>query len=142
MGQGVSKDMAEAVRWMRRAAKNGDPNAQFNMAVCYTKGDGVRHSLEKAVEWYKRGAENGHYPSQGRLGHMYYVGEGVKKDRVQAYLWLSLAGQHGIGSALSELEKVVGEMSSDEKSAAMQLVDIWQNKSGNSSPKVFTPVPE
>ncbi len=142
MGQGVQKDMVYAVKWMRRAARNGDPNAQFNMAVFYAKGDGVKQSLIKAAEWYRKGAENGHYPSQGRLGHMYYVGEGVKKDRIEAYLWLSLAGQHGIGSALIELEKVVGEMSSDEKSAAMQLVDIWRSRGNdNSSPKVFSPIP-
>ena len=142
MGKGIDQDMEKAVRWMRRAARNGDANAQFNMAVLYTKGDGVRESLEKAAEWYRRGAENGHYPSQGRLGHMYYTGEGVKKDRIEAFLWLSLAGQHGIGSALTELEKVVGEMSADEKAAGMSLVDAWKaHRQEADQPTVFSPQP-
>mgnify|MGYP001365513064 FL=1 len=143
MGQGVGQDMAEAVRWIRRAARNGDANAQFNMAVLYTKGDGVKQNPTKAAEWYRKGAENGHHQSQGRLGHMYHVGDGVKKDRVEAYLWLSLASQHGIGSALTELEKVIGEMSSDEKAAGMKLVEMWRSQHGSSGGSaVFTPLPE
>ena len=34
----------------------------------------------------------------------YINGEGVEKSRVHAYLWLSLASQHGIGTALEAIE--------------------------------------
>jgi hypothetical protein len=73
---------------------------------------------------------------------MYYTGDGVAKDRIEAFLWLSLAGQHGIGSALTELENVVEEMSSEEKAAGAQLVEVWLAKTrGVAGPSTFSPVP-
>ncbi len=142
MGKGVAADEAEAVRWTRRAARGNDPNAQFNLAVFYGKGSGVRRDPAKAAHWYRKAAENGHYPSQSRLGHMYVAGEGVERDRVQAFLWLSLAGQHGIGSALNELDGVVKEMSAEEKLEGMRLVDSWRGKTvARAGPGRLDPVP-
>ena len=141
MGNGVAKDMAEAVRWLRRAARGGDANARFNLGVLYSQGNGVPQSHARAAEWYRKAAETGHYPSQGRLGHMYVAGEGVKRDRVQAFLWLSLAARHGIGTALTALEAVVKEMSSDEKAQGMRLVAHWRGKADSGADVLIDPVP-
>ena len=40
-GEGVTKDVAEAVRWYRKAADAGDTKAMFNLGVLYRKGEGV-----------------------------------------------------------------------------------------------------
>ena len=72
---------------------------------------------------------------------MYAVGEGVKRDRVQAFLWLSLAAQHGIGTALDALESVIKEMSSDEKAEGMRLVGHWRGKVGDGARVPIDPVP-
>ena len=133
--------MAAAVRWLRRAARGGDANARFNLGVLYSQGNGVLQNHARAAEWYRRAAETGHYPSQARLGHMYVVGEGVKKDRVQAFLWLSLAARHGIGTALTALEAVVKEMSSDEKAEGMRLVGQWRGKAESGADVIIDPVP-
>jgi TPR repeat protein len=34
-GDGVEKDVAEAVNWYRRAAEQGYSTAQFNLGDCY-----------------------------------------------------------------------------------------------------------
>ena len=130
MGQGTKVDLGKAVYWLSAAADNGDVNGLFNLAVLYTKGDGVDEDLELAASSYQKAAEQGHYPSQSRLGYMYAHGQGVKKDRVQAYLWLTLAAQHGIGTALTALESVVKSMSSEEKSMGASLFEQWRNKTG------------
>ena len=141
MGSGVTTDMAEAVRWLRRAARGGDANARFNLGVLYSQGNGVPQNHARAAEWYRKAAETGHYQSQARLGHMYLAGEGVKRDRVQAFLWLSLAARHGIGSALTALEAVVKEMSSDEKAQGMRLVAHWRGKAEGDADVLIDPVP-
>jgi len=142
MGQGVAQDDEAAVRWFERAAENGDAHGQFNLAVLLSNGTGVAKDLAKAARWYRAAAEGGHYPSQARLGQMYATGQGVEKDRVQAYLWLSLAAQHGIGTALNALEGIAKHMSSEEKSEALNLFDMWRGKTAASAgPSRIEPLP-
>ena len=40
-GEGVPEDDAEAVRWYRLAADQGDADAQYNLGVMYANGEGV-----------------------------------------------------------------------------------------------------
>lgn len=130
MGQGTEKNIEKAIQWLSAAAENNDVNGLFNLAVLHTKGEDVDENTEYAAELYRKAAEQGHYPSQSRLGYMYAHGQGVKKDRVQAYLWLTLASQHGIGTALNELEAIVKNMSSEEKAMGATLFEQWRNKTG------------
>ena len=130
MGQGASKNVDKAIKWLTAAAENGDVNGLFNLAVIYNKGEDVEKNPERAAELYQQASEQGHYPSQSRLGYMYAHGQGVKKDRIKAYLWLSLAAQHGIGTALSELESIVKSMSAEEKAMGATLSEQWRNKTG------------
>jgi TPR repeat protein len=142
MGRGVAKDAAEAVRWLGRAAESGDQNGMFNLAHLYAQGACVAQDLERAAALYRRASELGHYPSQSRLGYMYARGEGATKDRVEAYLWLTLAAQHGIGTALNELEGVVKEMSSEEKARGAGLFEQWRFKTRSAAgPTALYPLP-
>ncbi len=143
MGNGVDKDSDQAIIWFEKASDEGDPNAQFNLAVLLSNDShGITKDLERAVRLYRSAAEKGHYPSQARLGHMYSIGQGVKKDRIQAYVWLSLAAQHGIGTALNALEAVANQMSSEEKAEALTLFDAWRGKTSAAvGPSRIEPLP-
>ncbi len=143
MGNGVQKNTEEAVHWFEQSARAGDPNAQFNLAVLLSNDNlEIEKDVERAVKLYRAAAENGHYPSQARLGHMYSIGQGVKKDRIQAYVWLSLAAQHGIGTALNALEAIANQMSSEEKAEALSLFDAWRGKtSATAGPSRIEPLP-
>lgn len=145
-GTGVEKNLDSAVHWLSAAADAGDLNGLFNLAVLYSKGEvlsGDEEAAQKrAAELYQIAAERGHYPSQSRVGYMYSVGKGVPKDRVQAYLWLTLASQHGIGTALDALETVVKSMSSEEKAAGAILFEEWRLKTkSNEGPVALYPEP-
>lgn len=142
MGRGTEKNLEKAVHWLERASEGGDLNGLFNLAQLYTHGDGVPEDKTRAAELYRKAAELGHYPSQSRLGYMYAQGDGVKKDRVQAYLWLTLASQHGIGTALDALESVVREMSAEEKAEGAQLFDEWRFRTKSAQgPVALYPTP-
>ena len=67
-GQGVPQDYAEAVKWYRLAADQGDAYAQYNLGVMYDNGEGVPQDYKEAVKWYRLAAEQGHAKAQYNLG--------------------------------------------------------------------------
>ena len=51
-GQGVPKDEAEAVKWYRKAADQGNASAQFNLGLMYDNGQGVPKDKAEAYKWW------------------------------------------------------------------------------------------
>ncbi|WP_048942598.1 tetratricopeptide repeat protein, partial [Haemophilus influenzae] len=70
-GQGVKQDDFEAVKWYRKAAEQGDANAQAYLGLAYTEGRGVRQDYTEAVKWFRKAAEQGHANAQAILGFSY-----------------------------------------------------------------------
>ena len=64
----MQKDDAEAVRWYRRAAEQGDALAQSNLGVSYRDGRGVSQGDEAAVSWFRGAAEQEDAAAQSNLG--------------------------------------------------------------------------
>ena len=56
-GQGVPQDRAEAARWYRKAAEQGDADAQFNLGLMYHNGQGVPQDHAEAARWSRKAAE-------------------------------------------------------------------------------------
>ena len=51
-GEGVAKDEVEAVKWIRKAADQGDAAAQFALGVMYEDGTGVAKDEVEAYKWW------------------------------------------------------------------------------------------
>ena len=58
-GRGVPQDDAEAVRWYRLAAEQGNANAQTNLGVMYAAGLGVPQDYVSAHMWFNLAAATG-----------------------------------------------------------------------------------
>ncbi len=87
-------DFKNASTLLGEAAKQGHPNAQYNLAVMYQKGDGVDQSDQKALYWYEKAAEAKLPIAQYNLGMIYFAGEIVAKDEEKAKeLWEKAAAQ-------------------------------------------------
>ena len=56
---GVEQDYAEAAKWCRKAAEQGDAPAQYNLGTMYGNGEGVPEDHVEAARWYRRSAEQG-----------------------------------------------------------------------------------
>ena len=52
-GKGVLQDDAEAVKWYRLSAEQGNAYAQYNLGVMYSNGKGVLQDYAEAVKWYR-----------------------------------------------------------------------------------------
>ncbi len=59
-GRGVAQDYAEAVRWYRMAAEQGNAIAQLNLGLGYAKGQGVPQDFATAHMWLNIAGANGH----------------------------------------------------------------------------------
>jgi TPR repeat protein len=66
-GSGVPRDVVKAAQWYRKAALQGDPEAQFVLSGMYMKGEGVPRDRGVALQWLKRAAERGHPDAKARL---------------------------------------------------------------------------
>ena len=76
----LSKDYARAVQSFRKAAEDGNADAQFNLGVMYSKGRGVEQDYARAAHWYRKAAEQDDVPAQSMLGFMHLKGQGVQQD--------------------------------------------------------------
>ena len=94
-GRSVPQDDAEAVRWYRLAAEQGNALAQFNLGVMYFAGRGVPQDHAEAVRWYRLGAEQGIAAAQFFLGVAYSLGRGIPQDYAEAVRWLSSGRRAG-----------------------------------------------
>ena len=52
----MRQDAGKTVEWSRKAAEQGNANAQCSLGMCYGRGEGVRKDTEKAVEWWRKAA--------------------------------------------------------------------------------------
>ena len=121
----------EALKWYRKAAAQGDPDAQNSLGQMYEDGEGVPQDYRMAAEWYRKAAE--HVPDlggagQGRnnLGLLYMQGLGVPKDFVQAYMWFRLANSE------TNLSEAKSQMNPAQILDAERMATEW--KSHNPEP--------
>jgi hypothetical protein len=91
LGQGVPKDNAEGLKWIRRAAEQGHPRTQTGLGSMYELGAGAPQDYQETVKWYRKAAVQGDAWGQRKLAEMYANGQGVPQDFVRADMWYNLA---------------------------------------------------
>ena len=90
-GNGVPLDYAEAVRWYRRAAEQGQAAAQVRLAKMYDEGKGVTQDYAESARWCRAAADQGNEEAQIVLSGRYEDGRGVPQDYVLAHKWINIA---------------------------------------------------
>ena len=98
-GQGVPQDYAEAVKWYRKAAEQGNAEAQSNLGMMYYAGQGVPQDHAEAAKWYLKAAEQGIASAQFNLGLMYDKRQGVPQNFAEAVKWYRKAAEQGNAEA-------------------------------------------
>lgn len=95
LGDGVSQDSVEAVKWYRRAAEQGHTGAQFDLGDMYEFGIGVPRDRAEGEKWLRRAAEKGHATAQYELGTYHANGLREIRDSVEAVKWFRMAAEQG-----------------------------------------------
>lgn len=110
IGKGKKKDLARALDWYEKAARDNHPVALNNIGVFYEQGLHVGKSPKTAARWYRESAEWGYPYAQYNLGILYHEGRGVKKDPKEAQFWLQIAALQGVSQAVDTLRKISGKV--------------------------------
>ena len=139
MGQGVSKNPKEAVKWFRKSAEQGCAAGQSALGTAFDHGDGVPQDHVEAVKWFRKAAEQGYAKGEFNLGHAYCTGEGVPIDYVVAYAWFDLAFAQGNEEAKHGLPFVEQFMTPQQIANGQQLARDFTPQKNSGSDKSTSP---
>ena len=76
-------------------AKQGNPNAQWQLGRCYEEGTGTQQDYVKAVKWYEKAAKQRHYPAIADLIYCYEIELGGRKNLNKARKWYRKVAKRG-----------------------------------------------
>ena len=119
VGDGVEQDAAKAFEFFARAAKLGNPDALFDLAICYESGFGVEQNAAEAVRYYRAvfdaeiAPQIGKGPAAHQLGLLYFKGEGVEQSWEEAARYFEQAVAFGYEES-QELPTVTKRLLSGE----------------------------
>jgi localization factor PodJL len=104
---------------LRLAAAQGDPSAQYEVAVRLAQGKGdTDQDLKEAAQWYQRAATSGFAMAQFRLGTLFERGVGVTTDSARAQVWYSRAAEQGNVKAMHNLAVLIAASSKPDYALA------------------------
>ena len=103
-GSDAPPDAAEAAKWYRQAALQGNVEAQFRLARIVSKGArGLKQDYPTAIKLYEAAAAKGHAPAMNALGLLYQNGEGMAADPARAAEWYRKAAEAKLADAENNL---------------------------------------
>ena len=91
---GLVPNYADADRWFRLAAMQGDAEAQFLLGTGYEQGFFGAIYYQESLKWLRKSALQGLPDAQLCLGQMYEYGEGVPESDEMAAYWYRRAADH------------------------------------------------
>ena len=98
-GLGVRPVLVPSIEWYAQAAEEGDAEAQFCLAVCYSEGNGVVQDDAEAMNWCRKSAEQGYAEAQYLFGVCCAEGKGIVQDDAEAVKWYQNAAKQGHADA-------------------------------------------
>jgi uncharacterized protein len=97
------KNYAESAKWWRKAANQGNVEAQTYLGILYDQGEGIAQDVTESVKWWRKAALQGNSHAQILLGASYQEGRGVAKDYAEAVKWYRAAANQGSAGAQLDL---------------------------------------
>jgi uncharacterized protein len=125
IGEGVSQNSKEAVKYYRLAAEQGFANAQNNLGVAYDQGEGVDRDSKEAMKWYLLAAERGNRDAPNNIGVLHMIGVGVPRSFAKAYTWFTIAGA-GDSEAIRNKNFVKKRLTPEQLVESQRRADEWR----------------
>ena len=60
-------NLKEAFKLYEKSAEQGLPEAQYNLALMYYRGDGVEKNINEAIKWFKKSAQQRYSTAQNPI---------------------------------------------------------------------------
>ncbi len=129
-GDGVTKNLDEAVKWYTKSADLNYKEAQYMLASLVFQRQIQSITYQQAVSYYEQAAQQGHVKSQLNLGMLYFRGDVIAQDMAAAVKWLNLAASNNSSEAqgyMANLYQQGAGVTQDTVKAAMWLMLATQN---------------
>lgn len=124
-GQGVEKNLQEAVNWYREAASRNNRLAQYNLGWLYDTGEGVAQNSEEAMAWYAKAARLGDPYAPFNIGAAYYRGRDVPRNPENALFWFEVAIVNGNEKARKWRAKIAEHLSPEQLENVQRRLQDW-----------------
>jgi len=135
---GVKKDVPEAIIWLRKAADQKQPDAEYALHQLYDEGTDVKADPTEARQWLLRAAEHGHHDARADLAEEIINAKDKKRFKSVA-TWVrdgAMAGHDRSAHIMSFVfEEGLGTPPDPVESMAWRLVFL--NVSDELEPKMF-----
>ena len=100
-------DYAEAVRWWKKAAVQGNGAVEVSLGNAYTDGRGVPADVAQAKRWYERAAERGDAAADLNLARIYLFGRGgTPRNPEKVHFHLERADRSAIPRIRQEVKQL------------------------------------
>ena len=96
----------QAEFWYRKAAEQGNADAQESLGRLYDSDQGGFHDYEQAAFWYRKAADQGNSNAEYMLGNLYLEGDGVPQYDTEAAAWYRKAAEQGNADAQESLGRL------------------------------------
>lgn len=133
-GDCFPRDLSEALRWYKKAAKRGSTYAALMLSILYEEGRGVKQNYDKSVYWYEYAAKRHDLPmAEFRIAKRFLKGYGLPQSDERAYYWFHLAANRGFAPAQIEIADALlkgrGVVQDEGKAFDWYLLAAEQNHS-------------
>lgn len=125
-GGAASKNYAEALKWLERAANGGEVNARYTLGLMYKNGTGALQNFELAFKWFELAASQNHAQAQYNVALMHKNGIGVPVNIVKAYMWANLASAQGLSGAETLRDTLMVTMSTQQVAEGQRASSDWK----------------
>lgn len=99
---------ADAVKYYRIAAEQGDADGEYGLGRQYARGEGVKVDMRQAFDWISKAGSKGHKSAVSDLANAYiYGGLGLdaaaRADNAAALKWIQAAADNGYLPAMNAM---------------------------------------
>jgi TPR repeat protein len=124
-GEGVAEDYSQAVHWYRKAADQGNADAQYTLGNMYRNGQGVPQNYSQAAVLYRKAGTQGHSDSLNNLGVGYEFGHFGVQNLVLAHIFYNLAAVNGDAKSKTNRDEISQKLTPIQLSEAQELASQW-----------------
>jgi len=98
LGEGATRDVQVARRWLAEAASSGDANAMMHLGASFRLQDSPDADPQEAKAWYLKAAESGAAEAWLAVGFMHANGELGDRNLREALTWYRRAADLGLAA--------------------------------------------
>lgn len=110
----IHRDRPRGIKLIRRAAEQGQVEAQYLLGMMYYGGTGVIQDFEEGARWIRKAADRGMTDAMYQMGIVCLTGRGVAKDYIQSYVWFNVSAAQGREEAVAQRKLVAENLDLDE----------------------------